>query len=179
LEREKAGLLRCRLISILLFLLLAACQRQADSSAQLPLVEFTENDVHVSILLEQSKEGSVLAAMFTPTEAELHLYSKDLPAEGVDGAGRPTRLELVDGGSVHSRGELQESVTAQSKPASDLLPALPVYPAGPVTLRLPVDLPASSGEALHLQLRISYMACSVTGCRKPVEGKIVEVEIRR
>ena len=36
-----------------------------------------------------------LAAAFEPERADTHLYATDLPAQGLDGLGRPTRLTVV------------------------------------------------------------------------------------
>ena len=56
--------------------------------------------------------------------------------------------------------------------------ALLVYPAGPVTLRLQVILPAGAGW-YDDELSITYMACSQTTCRPPMIGKQVVVRLPR
>src|SRR5215216_8117281 len=59
------------------------------------LSAFTENGVHVDIALEQDANGAfLLASTYTPVDAHVHLYSADLPRDGLNGAGRPTLLEL-------------------------------------------------------------------------------------
>ena len=52
-----------------------------------------------------------------------------------------------------------------------------VYPLGPVTLSLPIDLPPGA-DWMEDELSITYMACSANQCKPPVEGKIVPAESR-
>jgi len=155
-------------------LLLSTC---TPSQAKLPLslASFTESSVEVSLALEQDSSGQFfLAATFTPTEADMHLYSKDLPLEGLDDLGRPTLLELVPGSSLLATGEL----IADAEPVTDPDEGygLPVYPAGPVTLRLPISLPAGDGW-VDAQVSVTYMACSGYACRAPVIGKVIDIRI--
>ena len=49
--------------------------------------------------------------------------------------------------------------------------SLPVYPAGPVTLRLPVRV--RSGATAELS--VAYMACGGIGCQPPVTDRRVPV----
>lgn len=154
---------------------LAACAPKAPPA--LVLASFTESRVQVTISLEYDEEGAALAALFAPTEANAHLYSKDLPRNGVEGLGRPTLLELALDSHLEPRGELQADAVAETIVVAPNLPALPVYPAGPVTLRLPVRLPDEAKETITEQLMITYMACTPKGCYKPVDGKSVEVTI--
>ena len=138
------------------------------------LASFTENFVTVSVSLQHDPSGSVLLmATFTP-EAGHHLYSKDIPANGLEGLGRPTLLELAAGSQMIAAGELSESVAAQEP---DFEPKeLLVYPEGSVTLTLPIQLPAG-GEWIDDQVKITYMACTPYQCKAPVEGKIVPIRI--
>ena len=77
------------------------------------MAEFTENYVNVSITLERVDEGeALLLATFTPTEQDAHLYSMELPKEGINGLGRPTLIELPPGASMQPAGDLQESVAS-------------------------------------------------------------------
>ena len=161
----------------LLALLLAACRPAAPAALPPPLAlaEFNRNGATITLVLEQDGQGgSVLAATFTPDEADGHLYSKDLPIEGVDGLGRPTLLELAPGSALQTLGDLQASVVAESVEVASGLPALPVYPAGPVTLRLPVRLP---GQASAEQLLVTYMVCTPRGCYRPVVARAVDVQV--
>jgi hypothetical protein len=140
----------------------------------IPLTSFTENYVEVSIFLGQNALGKyMLSATFTPP-AGYHLYSKDIPITGIDGLGRPTLLELTSGSVTQATGPLIESVNAE---APDFGPKeLLVYPAGTVTLSLPVDLPPGNGW-IEDELQVTYMACSASQCKPPVVGKIVPIHI--
>lgn len=152
--------------------LCAACQPAGPQPLELALQ--TQNGVQVALRLVYDDEGqALLEATFTPEEADAHLYSKDLPLEGLDGLGRPTRLDLPEGSPLQARGDLQESAAAESLVVSPDLPALPVYPAGPVTLRLPVTLPPEGADSA--QVLISYMVCTPRGCNKPVVSQAVDL----
>jgi hypothetical protein len=39
----------------------------------------------------------------------------------------------------------------------------PAYPDGPVTLRLPIELPRASGQPATVRLALTYMTCSSYG----------------
>ncbi len=103
------------------------------------LSSFKENDVDVSISLVQEAGGKyAISGTFTPPDG-YHLYSKDIPLTGVDGLGRPTLLELTPNSRMQAAGSLIESERPQ---APDFEPReLSVYPAGPVTLSLAIELP--------------------------------------
>ncbi|HLO31041.1 MAG TPA: protein-disulfide reductase DsbD domain-containing protein [Anaerolineales bacterium] len=140
----------------------------------IPLASFSENYVNVSISLERNTGGeSYLSGTFTPPEG-YHLYSKDIPMNGVDGLGRPTLLELTPESQMKVVGDLQESVEPEEP---DFEPKeLLVYPAGAVTLSLPVELPPGKGWT-QAEVKITYMVCSANQCKPPVEGKLVSVRI--
>jgi thiol-disulfide isomerase/thioredoxin len=134
------------------------------SSAQ----SFFANGVGVTLTLEENAGPSAwLTAVFSPADDEVHLYSKDLPRNGIDGLGRPTRVEADASSSVRITG----AGVADRPVQQDVIPALnlsvPVYPAGPVTLRFPVKRFAR-GPAVF---RISYMGCGRRGCLAPVVGR--------
>jgi hypothetical protein len=161
-------------LCLLLFLLLSACN-PAQVRFPLPLASFTESFVTVSIELEQDSAGQfILAATFTPTEANMHLYSKDLPLEGQDDLGRPTLLELVPGSGLQAAGELTADVEPVIDPNDSF--GLPLYPTGPVTLRLPVHLPEGDGW-VDGQVSVTFMACTGLACRAPVIGKVIDIKI--
>ncbi|MDD2920646.1 MAG: hypothetical protein PHQ36_00005, partial [Anaerolineales bacterium] len=122
-----------------------------------------------------AEDGQVfLSATFTPVEASLHLYSKEIPRSGVDGLGRPALLELAQDSTIKANGPLIESAPAQSLLSGPQ--DLRVYPAGAVTLSLPVILPAGKNW-INEKVIITYMACTDYGCRPPVEGKIIPIRI--
>jgi hypothetical protein len=137
------------------------------------LADFNENRVSVEIMLELDENGLAwLSATFLPEEG-YHLYGKDLPRDGMDGLGRPTLLELVPGSRIKPAGELSESVAVIAEEDPD---ALPVYPAGEVTLRLPVTLPEGAGW-YDEQVSVTYMACHTGKCCPPVVGKLVAIRV--
>lgn len=154
--------------------LLTACGGAAPVSP-LALASYAASHVEVEIFLAWQEDGSAwLEAAFTP-EAGCHLYSKDLPSGGVDGLGRPTLLELVPGSALETAGELSASIPAL---ADEDNPALLVYPAGAVSLRLPVRLPPGEGW-FEAQVAITYMACRSGTCFAPAVGELIAVRIPR
>jgi hypothetical protein len=156
-------------------LILTACATKPDLRPGSPihLASFTENSVTIAISLELDPAGRTwLAATFTPLDPDSHVYSKDLPRDGVNGLGRPTLLELVPGSQMQAAGPLTESVPADETDLEGLL----TYPAGPVTLRLPVSLPPGSGW-IEQSVSVTYMACVNGSCSPPVIGKIVYIRI--
>ncbi len=166
---------RCLNVFPLILLLLAVSVSCAPAAGgPIALASFTENYVSVSITLQHDAAGNaLLAAAFTP-DAGHHLYSKDIPIDGLEGVGRPTLLELTPASQMTALGELTESVEAREP---DFEPKeLLVYPDGPVTLSLPVRLPAGN-DWIDAEVKITYMACTAHQCKPPVEGKIVQVRI--
>jgi hypothetical protein len=160
--------------------LLWGCDRGRTYSAssvfteRAKLTEVTENSVRVLVSLEADSVGKpVIRATFTPTEPGLHLYSKDMPEEGVKGFGRPTRLQVI-GDVIKPAGPVYSDVRPHELDVMDV--KLPVYPEGPVTLRQPVEI--NSGGDLTAQIELSYMACRTGGeCKIPVERKRVEFKL--
>ena len=159
-----------------IFLLSAAlpsCSSDQQNKSRL-LASFKEHDVEVSIQLRQQSDGRYfLEATFTPPQG-YHLYSKDIPATGVDGLGRPTLLELTPNSRMISTGVLIES--EKSQPPDFEPKELSVYPSGPVTLSLPIKLPAGD-RWVDDELAVTYMACSAGTCKPPIENRIVPVRI--
>lgn len=163
--------------SVLMLIILLSTVSLSCAPAQsgpIALAAFTENYVEVSISLERNPDRTTfLSATFTPADGH-HLYSTHIPIHGLEGLGRPTLLELTEESQMTALGAVIESVQAQEP---DFEPKeLHVYPVGPVTLRLPVELP--SGNAwIDDEVRITYMACTAYQCKPPVVGKIVPVRI--
>ena len=161
----------------LLLVGLASCQPSptAEGSQILQLGSSKENGVEVTIRLTRAENQQIsLLATFIPLEPDLHLYSKDIPKNGVEGLGRPTLFELGENSQLTALGELTESVPPE---ISDFEPRnLLVYPPGEVTLRLPIALP-SGACWLDESVLVTYMACSETGCKAPVIGKTIEVRV--
>ena len=166
-------------IAVTLCLLTVNCAPQPQPmlarGPSLTLASFDENSVNVIITLKRDAADAVsLTATFTPLEAGFHLYSKDLPRNGVGGLGRPTLLELSPDSKMQAIGPVAESVPANissADPSGTL-----IYPNGPVTLTMPVRLPA--GRALTAdEISLTYMACSAGGCKAPVIGKMIPIKI--
>ncbi|SRR5258706_5203378 len=141
------------------------------------LTEFVKNGVRVAVALESDERGQlILRATFTP-DAGFHLYGKDLAENGVNGIGVPTRLELVNSSSLQAAGPVFSNISPHDLRVESLGITLPVYPEGPVTLRLPVELPSRTRD-VAAQIAVSYMACSTDGvCKIPVKKKILGIKI--
>ncbi len=127
-----------------------------------PLVEATKNNVHVEISLERGAgSDATLVGVFTPDARDLHIYDIAL-SDDADG-GVATRLALAPGSPAAARGPLTADRTSHQ------LAGLPVYPEGPVTVRLPITLPtADRAGSVTTAVLVSYMACTKTNCRIPV-----------
>src|ERR1051325_1591249 len=96
--------------SVLIAGLFCGCDRgrrypaSAVFTERAKLTEVDENFVQVAVSLETDSGGQpVIRATFTPTEQGLHLYGKDMPEQGVQGFGRPTRLDVI-GGAIKPAG---------------------------------------------------------------------------
>jgi protein disulfide-isomerase len=152
--------------------LLALLQRWAPKERVASLGSFRQHGVQVEFWLERTVRGSMwVAAVFRPLTAGVHLYGATLPMEGIDGLGRPTRLTLQDSLAWRVAGPAVADRTEQDYRFDVLPQIMPVYPPGPVTLRVPVELrtPALQGSAT-----ITYMGCSEDGCLPPVvERRVV------
>lgn len=156
-------------------LLLAACDRKVVNQPTPPylLSSWIENKVSGEVFLVWDDAGQAwLKAVFSPEEG-CHLYSKDLPLEGVDGLGRPTLIEVVPGGSLVAAGDISNSVAPI--PDTDI-PELFIYPVGKVVLTLPIALPQGDGW-YDEQVSITYMACKDGRCYPPVEAKSIPVRV--
>ena len=137
---------------------------------------FSENGVTVEIAWEQDASGQAwLMGTFTPLEPGFHVYSKDLPKEGVRGQGRPTLIEIVSPSEVKPRGPLQADQPVEDHYVRAINQSIPIYPAGPVTLRLPITLPKRGSTPV--ELAITYASCSNFNCLEPVIDKRVSVVI--
>jgi len=164
-----------RALTAALALLLVACEAAPARRAERTLASFSANEVAVTIAVEADSGGAVrLRASFAPTRSGLHLYSMDLPRDGLGGMGRPTLLEVVPSPAVRSVGAL----SADRAPVPLLVPRLgltfPVYPDGPVTLRLPI---AVTRPRSRVTLSVTYMACTGQRCFPPVIGRQIPVDL--
>ena len=144
-----------------------------------PLASFEENEAKVVITVEyDQKHQATLVAQFTPLQKGYHLYSKDLPRKGIEGIGRPTLIELAANSSIKARGPLTDSAPTLKEVIPEAKDPLLIYPNGPVTLRLPITLPAAVSGKLTDNVLVSYMTCSPQGqCTAPVTAKAVPITL--
>ena len=127
------------------------------------------SDSGVSVAMHLSGDGSKLLTTFTPQRPGFHLYSVGLPADGIEGLGRPTRVEVA--GALRSRGRLTAESPVRMLPMPGTDVTFPVYPDGPVTTELPVAVDAHGAA----KVLVSYAACSPQECLMPVMGHPVEL----
>jgi hypothetical protein len=128
--------------------------------------QFAESRVDVEVHLETSAGATVLVATFRPTSPDLHLYGLALPRDGIDGAGRPTRLDVVDPVWL-AVGPLTDEPLAVPQAVAGFDAPFPTYPEGPVILRQAV---APNGPAADrsIDVQVTFMACSTAGlCYRP------------
>ncbi len=131
--------------------------------------EFHANGVDVVIEATASGTDVVVQTTFDPGDG-WHLYSTDLAMTGIEGIGRPTRVDVVAGLSNEST-QTQQRVSDLDVPALGIV--VPVYPDGPVVLTTDGALTDTS-----IELAITYMACSSDGgCRVPVVDRRVVLEL--
>ncbi len=136
-----------------------------------------ENDVEVRIEVSQHPSGQLkLSGTFTPIRQQFYLYSKDLPKDGLNGLGRPTRLEVVKSDAVRLTGPLEANQPIQNIYVDVLGISFPVYPAGPVTLSLPFEYVGTGGGA-SVEISITYMACSDKTCLPPVIDEHIRIQV--
>jgi len=158
-------------------LALVALALSACAAATASVQRFEQSRVEVSVRYEPTRDGGQLVATFTPTEQGLHFYGSDLPMTGIDGAGRPTRIDLVDG-RWRAAGDLSESVQPELRAMPGFDEPFPMYPAGPLTIRLPV-VPSKSGDApADVHIQVTLMACSQIACFRPVVAHPMRVAAR-
>jgi hypothetical protein len=151
----------------------------APASMGTILSEVEDSGVKVTFFLVEGGNGKHwLRATFSPLELGFHVYSKDLPKDGIDGIGRPTLLELIENPAIANIGEL----TADKKIHNLMSPlnadGFPVYPDGPVTLSLPFTMKQDANGTVDVMAKITYMACTKTSCNAPVEGKAVKLTLK-
>ena len=156
--------------------LAALLKEWAPKERYADLETFTERGVQVSISLDRDRMGGLwLTGRFAPVNADTHLYSLSLPGDGIQGLGRPTRIALKQGSPLRATGRPVADRPVLPDIVEGLGTVLPIYPAGPVTLRIPVvRAQETSRRAVVL---ISYMACGARGCLPPVTDRRVELTL--
>ncbi len=131
--------------------------------------------VRVAIADERDAAGQEwLIGTFTPLREGFHLYSAGLPREGLNGVGRPTLLEIASPDVLAPSGALSADHAAAMLYVPMLADSFPVYPAGPVTLRLPVR---RLGAGRRATLSLTFMACSENTCLPPIVGRRVTIQL--
>lgn len=167
------------LLSFVSLAALAACGGQpAEGAGDSPppatrTTRFTENGVTVTLSVSDwhASQGT-LTAVFTPEVKGFHLYSADLPPNGIEGVGRPTAMAVT--GALKAQGRLTAAADVRSISVPGVDAPVPVYPDGPVTTSLPVRADAG-GDATVL---FGYASCSTRdGCTIPVSDHPVHLRI--
>jgi hypothetical protein len=132
----------------------------------------TANGVTVSVTLLPGSDGQrELLATFRPLRPGFHIYSVDLPAQGVDGMGIPTRVTVQ--GGLTAVGKPSANRAIRLLRMTGLQAPIPVYPDGPVTFTLPVRQTGSH----QAEVIVSYAACSEARCLMPVAGKAIRLDL--
>lgn len=152
---------------------LSSCGQQlASNVTHVGSATHAERGVTVDIEIMVEEDGSASAmATFTPDNTAWHLYDTTMSANGVDGFGRPTRLDVIAGAS--STGETTADQKAYDLPIEPLGITVPVYPDGPVTLTTPF---VSTDGSVDVSL--TYMSCgSDGGCTVPVFNRTVQITL--
>ncbi|GAA1967662.1 hypothetical protein [Catenulispora subtropica] len=143
-------------------------------SGSTQLARFSDQGVTVTIgVKDRSAAHATLVATFAPDRPGFHLYSIDLPPDGIHGVGRPISLAATKGGMLTATGPLSAETAATTLTLTGTDLTLPVYPDGPVTVDLPVTV-ADHGDATVL---VGYAACSRSTCLPPVSGHPVVLKI--
>jgi hypothetical protein len=129
---------------------------------------FDASRVVVDVHLERNGDAETVVAEFRPLDGGLHLYGSALPLNGIDGAGRPTRIDVTDA-SWQIVGPAQPSVVATDVTLAGFADPFPIYPDGPVTLRQGIRRIGGADDG-SIDIAVTFMACSSTGvCYAPVE----------
>jgi hypothetical protein len=135
-----------------------------------PMGHATADGVTVTVTLLPASNGHrELQATFSPQQPGFHIYSIDLPAQGVDGLGIPTRVAVE--GDLTAVGKPTANLAIRLLRPAALQTEIPVYPDGPVTFTLPVR---QTGPH-QAEVIVSYGACSENRCLVPVTGKVIHL----
>lgn len=157
--------------------LMQTSRPQAEIDNRLTLVHFTDKGVAVLIEVKAYPSGQMeLLGTFTPTRAHFHLYSKDLPRNGLNGFGRPTLMEVINSEGISFLGALEADQPTMDLYYEKLGISFPVYPEGLVILSLPFTL-EKNDEDVTMELSVTYLACSDNRCLAPVVDKRLDIKI--
>lgn len=142
------------------------------------LGSYAKHDVEVNVFLEKASDEQIyLTAEYIPLRPEFHLYSIDLPPNGINGAGRPTKLEIGSGSDLKVTEALFVDKPVLFLDIEGFDEPFPIYPDGPVTLRRPIE--AENWTSItELDVSLTYMACSSQGrCLPPVVDEKLSFKI--
>jgi hypothetical protein len=145
--------------------------RQATTTFDLSRVE-------VRLDFEPGTEGSgTVVAEFRPSEADIHLYALEMPDGGIDGIGKPTRVNVVDGDWT-ATGSATASARSTLLRYPGLAGEFPAYPDGPVTVRVPV-VRRSAADDGWIDVALTFLPCTSSGlCYAPVVDQPMRVATR-
>jgi Disulphide bond corrector protein DsbC len=158
-------------------ILLVGCGARLGSAPPEAHASYPNSRVDVVVRLETTGDGTTVVAEFRPTQPDLHLYGLALPPTGIDGAGRPTRADIVDA-AWRAVGSPRASVAAAEIEIDGFAEPFPVYPEGPVTIRQDVGRTGGPDPAPGLDVAVTFMACSTSGlCFAPVERAVLTIPV--
>lgn len=116
----------------------------------------------VAVLTAEPDGTGYVRVTFSPQRPGYHLYSIHLPLGGVNGLGIPTIVTVRDG--LRMTGSPTADVPAGNLRIEELGVDLPVYPAEPVTVTVPVRRTGNRQP----EVLVTYGACSASTCLPPV-----------
>ena len=123
----------------------------------------------VTVRAAWSPVGNKVVVTLRPDAAGFHVYSLDLPADGIDGIGIPTNVRV--GGRLTQTGPARANRPVRQLHYAALGIDLPVYPDGTVSISVPV---ASRGSTPAVVI-VSFAACSDARCDVPVRDSRLEL----
>lgn len=131
-----------------------------------PSGRISDSGVTVAAVLTAGPDGTgYVRVTFSPQRPGYHLYSIHLPPDGVNGLGIPTIVTVRDG--LRMTGSPTADVPDSTLRIAELNVSLPVYPAEPVTVTVPVQRTGNRQP----EVVVTYGACSATACLPPVRNR--------
>lgn len=157
-------------LTLITFLIVSGGSKTFYHHSPLRLLSFTKNQVKVVVLGQIiSPEHLQLTAILTP-QPNFHLYGADLPRDGIQGIGRPTRFDLSTplNEDVWLIPGIRIQPEGTTKYIQELHGPIAVFPAGPVSLSRVVRVNPDKLPG-RLLVKFTYMSCHDTvGCTSPV-----------
>jgi cytochrome c biogenesis protein CcdA len=160
------------LLLLVLFAYLAVGAEIVGSRAAGP------DGVAVSLAMERLSPGrGVLISTLTPRNDDgggWHLYGSGLPRDGLEGIGRPTLVELPEGGPLRALGPASSPTATTEQVVAALNLRIPLFVAGPVILRQDIAWDPAA-EPLRTRVLVTAMSCNAETCHLPLEREPVEL----